>query len=64
MGEDSQRNRGWLTMDGSAELGQRLNQVANGTFAHAGIAVEDVFAIAQREEGREEARRRARIADE
>ncbi len=47
-----------------AKLGQRLDQIANGTFPHAWIAIQDVFAISQGEKCGEEARRRPGIADE
>ena len=51
----------WL--DARAKLSQRINQVANRTFAHASIAVQNKNSIAESEKCGQEARCGACIAD-
>jgi hypothetical protein len=48
----------------ATQLFQRLHQIANGTFAHAGVAVKDVFAMTEGEKSGEETSGGPCVADE
>ncbi len=53
-----------VSMERCSKLGESVHQVADGTLAHTGVAVEEVFAVTEGEEGGKEAGGGASVADE